>query len=267
MILYYNPVMKLIILAFIISISLHLLFFNSYKNKKLLENNSEKVENVQKKSQIKYVKIKKQEEIKKEFVEKTQIKPIEKKIEPKIETIKPTIKEKKIVNNAKKQIPIKKETIKKAKEFQKKVIKEQIVRKENSIQDKTLEDFLSQKDPVDKKILSELQKLYGREYETFTKVQKAYLEKNLNNFQIITQRVLNRLGYPRLAARMRLAGTNVVEFLFHPNGSISDLKIISSSGYAVFDSYTLELIQIAYKDYPKPQTTTKLRFNVQYRLY
>ena len=66
---------------------------------------------------------------------------------------------------------------------------------------------------------------------------------------------------------MRLAGTNIVEFMFHPDGSITDLKITSSSGYAVFDSYTLELIEIAYKDYPKPQTTTKLKFNVRYTLY
>ena len=62
-----------------------------------------------------------------------------------------------------------------------------------SIQEKTLENFLSQKEPVNKEILSELQKLYGSEYETFTKVQKAYLEKNIGNFQTITQKVLDRI--------------------------------------------------------------------------
>lgn len=98
-------------------------------------------------------------------------------------------------------------------------------------------------------------------------MQKAFLEKNLNNFQVITQRVLNRLGYPRIAAKLRLSGTNMVEFLFHPDGSISNLKITDSSGYEVFDEYSLELIEIAYKDYPRPKTTTKLRFNVSYRLF
>ncbi len=53
--------------------------------------------------------------------------------------------------------------------------------------------------------------------------------------------------------------------MFHPDGSITELKIIDSSGYSILDKYSLELIEIAYKDYPKPQTTTKLRFNVIYR--
>ena len=55
--------------------------------------------------------------------------------------------------------------------------------------------------------------------------------------------------------------------MFHPDGSITGLKVIDSSGYAVLDNYSVELIEISYKDYPKPQTSTKLRFNVQYRLY
>lgn len=130
-----------------------------------------------------------------------------------------------------------------------------------------MENFLSQKEPINKEILSELEKLYGEEYKTFTKVQKAYLENNLNNFQVITQRVLTRLGYPPLAAKLKIGGANVVEFMFHPDGSITNLKITNSSGYEVFDKYSLELIEIAYKDYPRPSTSTKLKFNVRYQLY
>ena len=55
--------------------------------------------------------------------------------------------------------------------------------------------------------------------------------------------------------------------MFHPDGSITNLKIIDSSGYNILDDYSIELIEIAYKDYPRPQTSTKLRLNVQYRLY
>uniref|UniRef100_UPI00404762DA energy transducer TonB n=1 Tax=Aliarcobacter sp. TaxID=2321116 RepID=UPI00404762DA len=75
------------------------------------------------------------------------------------------------------------------------------------------------------------------------------------------------MGYPRLAAKLRISGTNVIEFMFHPDGSISDLKITTSSGYEIFDKYSKELIEIAYKDYPKPKTSTKIRFNVQYSAY
>lgn len=242
--------MKIIILAFIISISLHFFLFKKYNNDEFKKNNQIKQE-VIKKSDVKFIKLKKEEPI---IEKKVELPEIQKEVVVKKEI------QKKVENN-------KKIDFEKSKELQKKVLNEQIVNKKESLQDKTLEDFLSQKQPINKEILNELQKLYGEEYDKFTKVQKAYLEKNLTNFQTITQRVLNRLGYPPLAAKLRIGGVNIIEFMFHPDGSITGLKVIDSSGYAVLDNYSVELIEIAYKDYPKPQTSTKLRFNVQYRLY
>ena len=267
--------MRIIILAFIISISLHFLAFNKYKNDEY-EKNNQNDEKITKKSEVKFVKLKKQEikeeskqEVKTtpEIIKPQEIKPIEKIVEKPIEKVLPKPLKKQVENKVSDLKPIiKKENIK-AKEFQEKVIKEQIVNKNDSLQNSILENFLSQKEPINKEILRELEKLYGEEYQSFTKVQKAYLEKNLNNFQVITQRVLNRLGYPRLAAKLRLSGVNIVEFMFHPDGSITNLKITSSSGYEIFDKYSLELIEIAYKDYPKPTTSTKLKFNVNYQAY
>ena len=252
--------MRIIILAFIISISLHLFLFTKYEIEKSTQNNITE-EKIEKKSDVKFVKLKKEEPIVNKSIEK-EFKPIvEQKFQKKIET--PQIKKevsKKIEYNQKIDIE-------KSKELQKTILNEQIVNKNNSIQDKTLENFLSQKEPVNKDILNELQKLYGEEYDKFTKVQKAYLEKNLGNFQTITQRVLDRLGYPPLAAKLKIGGVNIVEFIFHPDGSISNLRVIDSSGYAILDNYSVELIEIAYKNYPKPETSTKLRFHVQYRLY
>jgi len=228
--------MRIIALSFIISIVLHLLLFVEYKK------NDEQEKDIQKehikKSEVKIVKL---QERKAEA--QSQTKNIEK-------IVKPTAKD-----------------IQKAKELQNKILKEQTIENQETIQDKTLESFLSQKDLINKEVLNELQELYGKEYDNLTKVQKAYLEKNINNFQIITQRVLNRMGYPKLAAHLRIGGINIVEFMFHPNGDISGLKIIGSSGYAVLDEYTLELIKIAYKEYPKPSEPTKLRFKVFYRIY
>lgn len=244
--------MKIILFAFIISLSLHLLFFINYNDEKRIETQEEK----EKKSNIKYVKLIKKEEIK------------TKKTEPKID--KKNVKPKSIQNKSTKK-EIQKKKSKKEKFVQKdlnnKILKEQIVNSKESIQQKTLEDFLSQKEPINQNMLSEIEKLYGREFDTFTKVQKAFLKENLNNFKTITQRVLNRMGYPKLAGQLRLSGNNTVEFIFYPDGSIKNLKITNSSGYEVFDKYTLELIEIAYKDYPKPKTATKLKFNVYYRLY
>jgi periplasmic protein TonB len=262
--------MKIIILAFIISITLHFLLFKKYKNDEFTKNN-QKEEKVLKKSDVKFVKLKKLDPIANETIQEKVEPKVENKIEKKVEL--PQV-QKEIVKkqNFSKQIEKKtnnnrKIDVEKSKELQKKVLNDQIVNEKESLQDKTLEDFLSQKQPINKEILNELQKLYGEEYDKFTNVQKAYLEKNLNNFQTITQRVLNRLGYPPLAAKLKIGGVNIIEFMFHPDGSITGLRVIDSSGYAVLDDYSLELIEIAYKDYPKPQTSTKLRFNVQYRLY
>ncbi|MDZ7818609.1 MAG: TonB family protein [Aliarcobacter sp.] len=258
--------MRIIILAFIISISLHFLAFNKYKDKEFIEN-KQKDEKTTKKSEVKFVKLKKQE-IKEEAktIEKSIEKPIEKIVQKQNNDTKP--KKTPEIKKVEKKIENKKQIVfEKSKNFQEKVVKEQIVNKNNSLQNSILEDFLSQKEPINKEILNELEKLYGEEYQSFTKIQKAYLEKNLNNFQVITQKVLNRLGYPRLAAKLRIGGVNIVEFMFHPDGSITNLKITSSSGYEIFDKYSLELIEIAYKDYPRPTTSTKLKFNVNYQAY
>jgi periplasmic protein TonB len=262
--------MRIIILAFIISISLHFLAFNEYKNKEFIEN-KQKDEKPEKKSDVKFVKLKK-EEIKNipESKKVEEIKTIEKPIEKIVKKPKNEIKNeiKKVEKKIEKKIEEKKQIdVEKSRNFQEKVIKEQIVNKNDSLQNSILENFLSQKEPINKEILNELEKLYGEEYQSFTKIQKAYLEKNLNNFQVITQRVLNRLGYPKLAAKLKIGGVNIVEFMFHPDGSITNLKITSSSGYEIFDKYSLELIEIAYKDYPRPTTSTKLKFNVNYQAY
>lgn len=218
------------------------------------------------KSEVKFVKL-----VQEKVLQEQTVKSVEPKIdEPKIvEQKQQNIKTPKIVekeqkasselkaNNSKKQLDIKE-----AKKVQKEILKES-----SNLQDNTLEKFLSQKTPINQEVLNELQKLYGKEYDNFTNVQKAYLEKNLNNFQVITQKVLNRMGYPKLAAKLGIGGINTIEFMFHPNGDISGLKIIGSSGYTILDDYSLELIQIAYKEYPKPTEPTKLRFKVFYRNY
>ena len=260
--------MKIIIFAFVVSISLHLLLFKQYKIEKPLETKTNK--NTQgKKSNVQFVKLKKiapktiKEEVKKVIPKKI--------VEVKKPIIKKAITKKSVKKPITRTLPKKYIKTKKTVTYQKKrvrkpsVIKQ--VEKRKTIQEKTLENFLSQKEPVNNEVLNQLERLYGREYQTFTKVQKAYLKKNLNNFQVITQRVLTRLGYPKLAAKLKLSGKNIVEFMYYPDGNIKNLKITNSSGYAVFDDYSLKLIEIAYKDYPRPKTPTKLKFQVHYRIY
>ena len=237
--------MKKLLLAFILTLLIHILFIVDIGVRD--KSSEEKVENIPKPnstSEVKFVKLA----------------PLEPVIKQKKDMSKPITKQEPTVNKQKKDI---RKELKEAKSFQEKILKES-----SKLQEQTLENFLSQKDTIyNSEVFNELKELYGKEYDNFTTVQKAYLEKNINNFQIITQRVLNRLGYPHEAVRLKITGINIVEFIFHPTGDISDLRIIQSSGYSILDNRTLELIQIAYKEYPKPQTPTLLRFKVFYRLY
>ncbi|TLS71411.1 energy transducer TonB [Aliarcobacter thereius] len=249
--------MKRIYIAFLISILIHLSFFIILNYSKLFEKKEEKEEQKpHSTSEIKFVKLAQKESFEEDKQSsKTETIPSSKENKKQDPIIKPKLKEQK-----EKEF---KKDLQEAKENQKNILGES-----SDLQTSTLEQFLSQKDNIgNSEVFNELRELYGKEYDNFTKIQKAYLEKNINNFQVITQRALNRLGYPIEAARLKLSGINIVEFTFHPNGDISNLRIISSSGYTIFDEHTLELIRIAYKDYPRPEEDTILRFKVFYRFF
>ncbi|HSR74182.1 MAG TPA: TonB family protein, partial [Sulfurovum sp.] len=112
-----------------------------------------------------------------------------------------------------------------------------------------------------------IQKLYGKEFDTFSETQKKFIKNNLGTIHRITQNTLTQNGYPEIAVRTRQQGTNVVSFYLHPNGDISDLRLKTRIGYAALDENTLEVIRIAYKDYPLPDKKTKIIFYVKYSIY
>ncbi|GIU00162.1 hypothetical protein TSL6_06680 [Sulfurovum sp. TSL6] len=112
-----------------------------------------------------------------------------------------------------------------------------------------------------------IKKLYGEEFNTFSETQKKFIKNNLGTIHTITQRTLTRNGYPDVAVRTRQQGTNVVSFYLHPNGDISDLKLKRHIGHQALDQNTLEVIRIAYKDYPLPNKKTKIVFYVKYSIY
>lgn len=104
-------------------------------------------------------------------------------------------------------------------------------------------------------------KLYGEQYFTFSENQKTYLKQNLNTIGRITQRYLR---YPQISIRTKQQGTNVIEFYLHPNGDISELKLVDSSYYTALDDNTIKTIKIAYQDYPKPAEKVKIKIYVKY---
>ncbi|PAF41477.1 energy transducer TonB [Helicobacter sp. 11S03491-1] len=116
-------------------------------------------------------------------------------------------------------------------------------------------------DPQTKKDIDEL---YGEEFGDLGSAQKDFIKNNLREIGRITQ---NYLEYPRTAAYLGQDGQNAVEFYLHPNGDISNLRILTKSGSIILDKNTLKTIEIAYKDYPRPSVTTLIRIRVRYFMY
>eukprot|EP01022_Parablepharisma_sp_SALTPOND_P015244 TRINITY_DN21388_c0_g1_i1.p1 TRINITY_DN21388_c0_g1~~TRINITY_DN21388_c0_g1_i1.p1 ORF type:complete len:291 (-),score=41.61 TRINITY_DN21388_c0_g1_i1:466-1338(-) len=111
---------------------------------------------------------------------------------------------------------------------------------------------------------NKIEKLYGKEFGSFTKEQKKFIRDNLSKIGEITQR---HLKYPTLAGELQQDGQNIVEFYLHPNGDITELRLIGKTGYAMLDRNSISTIEIAYKDYPRPKTKTKIRIYVNYIMY
>ena len=111
-----------------------------------------------------------------------------------------------------------------------------------------------------------ISRFYGNEFNGFTGTQKAFIERNLGNIYVITQRVLSRRGYPDVALRTHQSGEQLVTFYLHPNGRISGLRLKKRIGYASLDKNTLQVVRIAHGKYPHPKSTTKITFYVKYEL-
>ncbi|VDH01853.1 Ferric siderophore transport system, periplasmic binding protein TonB [Helicobacter pametensis] len=115
-------------------------------------------------------------------------------------------------------------------------------------------------DAQTKKNISEF---YGAEFGQLGMEEQEYILNNLAYIGRITQ---SYLRYPPNAGMLAQSGGNVVEFYLHPNGDISDLKIIKKSGFILLDRNSIKTIEIAYKDYPHPKTKTLIRFYINYYL-
>lgn len=264
--------MKLIIFAFILSLTIHILLFAPLTKKNELKEDKPSSSKIINKSKINYVrlepKLAPKKTIEKKIIKKEIViakKNIYKKV--KIENIRKK-KKKRVIKKPKTTTPKPSKRVEVRPTFTKNVpIKP--TKKRQTIKKKSLENFfLAQPEPLDKELLDEITRsyinLYGKEYNSFTKVQKVYLQKNLKNIGKITQKYLR---YPSLAIKTQQQGMNIVEFNLHPNGDISKLKLSYSSKFASLDKNTIHTIEIAYKDYPRPKTITKVKIYVYYKLY
>ncbi len=161
------------------------------------------------------------------------------------------------------------------KAFERHVAKEvaTIERKPQPKKEFSLYDSLSTADESPKKSLQStikstdsVQKLYGDKFGELSEGEQKYILDNHEAMRRITQGVLNRYGRSRIPDNLRANDINMVEFYLHPDGSISGMKLLKNSQYAILDDTTQETIEIAYKDYPRPEQKTYIRYRVWYNL-
>jgi periplasmic protein TonB len=262
--------MKNLTVALILSILIHIVLLTHYPLKKEENSLQEKSKQPQTTSNIRYAKLQAPQPSVEEVKKTDETKPDNsfKKVEelnhqPKRELTKEA-----------KQTATKPKTVQEVKPTYNKPLPKEIAKTplENELEKQkkeNLSNFLAQPEmELDRNMLDSITKsyleLYGDEYNTFNTVQKVFLQKNLRDIGRITQRYLR---YPSLAARLRQAGTNIVEFMLYPNGDITNLMLTNSSGSTSLDDNTVETIRIAYKDYPRPEEPTKIKIYVNYSLY
>ncbi len=222
------------------------------------------------KPEVQPIKKKILDEKKKVFAEKSTEENNVTKIEPK--------PKKKIVKKEEKKKPAKKVVKKEVKKVEKKrVVKKTKPRKKPKRSNDMLANALMSSatftSPASRSSSSGgyasrmINQLYGKEFDTYSPTQKKFIKNNLGTIHRITQRTLTQHGYPEVAIRTQQQGTNTVSFYLHPNGDITGLKLKRHIGYEALDQNTLDVIRIAYKDYPLPNKKTKIMFHVTYSMY
>ena len=243
---------KIVAISFIVATILHFLVYKIFENKKILNNQLlEKVNGVKNSVSVTLIKLK-SNKLNKQTKKSKKVKLIKNSKEKKLsnqKAIKKVVKKEKLKSKISKSINKKdvKKIIKKQKIIKKKIVKRNIKKPKIKI------------DPITKSYID----LYGKEFDKFDKETKIFILKNIKDIGLITQRYLE---YPFLSAQAGQSGLNIVEFILYPDGHISELKIIKSSGYFMLDDNTVETIKLAYYDYPKPSKATLIRIFVKYVL-
>lgn len=120
--------------------------------------------------------------------------------------------------------------------------------------------------PITKEQLPDLsksiQRHYGDEFFTLSAGEQHYILNNLQKIRRINDIVGNRLLQTKSQENLENRDNNYVEFYLHPDGSISELSLQNERTDSLLDELTLETIELAHTQYPKPEQKTLIRIRV-----
>lgn len=115
-------------------------------------------------------------------------------------------------------------------------------------------------------IAQDFKEAYGEKFGSLSAGEQKYIIDNQEIMRRITQEQLNRLAPVNIPRSLNVNTMNIIEFYLHPNGDITDLKIISPSGKQILDDTSLQTIEYSYHRYPLPKQKTLVRYKVGYHL-
>lgn len=222
--------------AFIISLVIHLSLFSIFidfeqkktEKKEVIVLNMNMIQNISQK----------------ELIQEPQVeKKTEEKIEEKAELEK---KNQEIKPEAKKEIvkELKKETIKPKTEPIKEITKEPIKQEE-----------IVQNIPTIKEIIDTPQKV-----EPQQNYQQKYIDDNLASIIVAIKKYKK---YPLQAKKRGMTGIVLVKCTIRTDGKLENIKIIEPSKYELLDENSIEILEIASKEFvaPKRDVTISIPFN------
>lgn len=103
---------------------------------------------------------------------------------------------------------------------------------------------------------------YGDEFFELSPSEQHYLLNNLQKIRKINDIVGNRLLQSKSDEEIDTKENNIVEFYLHPDGSISGLSLYNEREGSLLDELSVETIELAHTQYPRPKQTTLIRIRV-----
>lgn len=103
---------------------------------------------------------------------------------------------------------------------------------------------------------------YGDEFFELSATEQHYLLNNLQKIRKINDIVGNRLLQSKSDEEIDTKDNNIVEFYLHSDGSISGLSLYNEREGSLLDELTVETIELAHTQYPRPKQTTLIRIRV-----
>lgn len=131
-----------------------------------------------------------------------------------------------------------------------------------------LYDFLSKPEPKSPdtsdsgttKVNNNIQRAYGEKFNTLSQGEQKFILDNMTKMLIISNNVLRRYEPARIPSNFTGRGEVLLEFYLHPNGDITDLKILKASNYSMMNDLFLETINLSFSKYPHPEQKTLIRW-------